>query len=149
MPRRFSNICEAVTDDAVKNVDVADLVILNHVFEHNRVVHRVKVVERGFPVEVEVFQRRETAELHKVLEAFAQCAVALAVQLDKFRKRKRLDQELNVATGKMCGEITGKHARIRPGDIDICVIVDADRVDGFLPVGDLLNFVKEEIRAGV
>ena len=67
------------------------------------------------------------------------------VQFNELPKGKRIDHKLHIPTGQICCKLTGQQLCIRAGYIDVTIKRDTERVDAFLPVFDLLYFVKEQI----
>lgn len=68
-----------------------------------------------------------------------------AVQLHELSERKRIDHKLHIPTAQISRKLTGQQLRIGTGDVDVAIQRNAEGIDAFLPVLDLLDFIKEQI----
>ena len=151
---RAPNIRQAVGDNAVEEVHVPDLVVLNHVAHEGRVVDAAEIGEGRLPPAVEVPQAREASEGEVVLEELLVRRRRLArgggieeAQGPVLGEGEWLHMDRHVPAGEVGGEVTGEHPGAGPREVDVAVPVHAQRVDDSFPARDLLDLVEEEVGA--
>ena len=97
-------------------------------------------IEAVFP------ENRHTSELHISLESFFHCDRRF-----KFAEGQKLFEgqgkhtDFHISPGQQGGELCGEKIRIGTGDINIYIEIEAERFNGFFPMFDSLQFIKDEI----
>ena len=134
-------------DDAVQEVHVADLPAADHVLEEDGGVEVLEIGAGGLFVVGDLREKGDAARDEVAVEE------ALGVlarkegrgRLDEFREGKGRHPDFHVASRQVGGQLARKEAGIGAGDVDVGILVQAERVHRPLPFRHIVDFVEEKM----
>ena len=106
----MSTLSHDETDNAIKKVNVANLLSPDDILKENRAIQILKVGTTGFLVVSQLCEKRNSPrhqipveQLRRVFSRkYGTCS------LNELGKRKRCHADFHISAGKVCGEFSGK-----------------------------------------